>query len=1065
MRKLVSVKICVLGCAAVWLAGLLASHSQAREPAKEFVDALRERGYHDMAIEYLNSMKTSRLAPMEMKEILLYELGATLVEASKTQRDIAIREKQLDEARDALRRFIGMHSDHELASAANNQLGNLLVERARIKVELAKNPGEDKAKLLSEAGTLYDEAFNVFERAKVDLKDKLQRLGTAIPDSEKEKLKLRDRLRADYLQAQLLAAAIKEEKADTVQKGSAEFKTLLTAAAGLYAEIHKNHRTRLAGQYARMYQGRCTQKMGNTKDALSYFEEVLEQPELDEFRPLKTKTFLRAVECWRNNKPKPLYAAAVEKLAPWIDKARPNEEKTENWLKLRLELAKLQWDLAQQLKENDPKDAQAKRLLTDARKNANIVSRAKTDLQSEADDFLHEKLGFERQERGEVDPKTFAEAMQAGSDALDAMKTANIVLKSVPARIAKEKDEAVKAQLQQQVKDAGETVKTAVVDAKRYYRMALGLIDQDTDVRDVNIVRYFLCFLYYSTKDYYEAGLVGDFVARRYPDSAGARQSAKIAMAAYLNLYTENESDDKEFEKDQIVGIANYITQQWSDQPEAVEALNTLIPFMIQAGDLDMAEKYLNDIPEDSAKRGDAEIKTGQAMWGAYLRGMQELRKWERGDEPMPDGVDVEAKKTTLNQLKGRAQTILANGVQRMQQAGGITDATVTATLSLAQIYVDTEQVDKAVELLENETIGPLSLVKAGHAATAREGFNAEVYKTALRAYISSLGGAADSGAVIKKATEVMDAMKEAIEQEKLIEMYVSLARDLEEQIKLASPAARKPLSKGFETFLTRLRDESTEFTVRNWVATTFFSLGKGFDTGAPLAPEAKDYYLEAVKTYERILEQDEEEKEETKKLKADVRTQIRLHLARTKHKLGQFKDARVLYTQILTAKNMTLDVQVEAARLYQDWADVWAGHKKPEDKARAVPLYEMAMRGAQKGKDKKNIIWGWARMFQITARYPDFRNVFHEARYNLATCFFKLGRLKKTTEDQEELYKKAERAILQTQQLYGKGDVWKTWRPRYDTLMKEIQRALGTRAVGLPADPAPPEPKEVVTE
>lgn len=432
------------------------------------------------------------------------------------------------------------------------------------------------------------------------------------------------------------------------------------------------------------------------------------------------------------------------------------------------------------------------------------------------------------------------------------------------------------------------------------------------------------------------------------------------------------------------------------------------------------------------------------------MRGVQELRKWERGDEPTPEGVDVDAKKATLDQLKGRAQTVLANGVQRMQQAGGVTEALVTAALSLAQIYLDTGQVGESVGLLEDEKIGPLTLVKAGHAATAREGFAAEVYKTALRAYISSLGGAADSGAVIKKATEVMDAMKAAIAQDKLVEMYVSLARDLEEQIKLASPEAKKPLSKGFEQFLTRLRADSDELSVLNWVAATFFSLGKGFDTGPPLSAEAKKYYQEAADTYQAILDK-------VKKFdNPDMPTQIRLHLARTKKKLAKFTTARDLYKEVLTEKNMTLDVQVEAAKLYQEWAAF------PGKEA----LYQKAISGAEPDpKTGKNIIWGWGRMFQITARYPQFRNVFHEARYNLALCYLNMSKAAKSTDDKNKLLEKAQKAILQTQQLYGKGAEWLAWRPRYDTLMKDIQRALGKRTAGLPEDPAPPDPKEVVTE
>ena len=53
-------------------------------------------------------------------------------------------------------------------------------------------------------------------------------------------------------------------------------------------------------------------------------------------------------------------------------------------------------------------------------------------------------------------------------------------------------------------------------------------------------------------------------------------------------------------ESDRIVDICNYITQKWSDQIEAQEALGTLIGFMISEGQLAKAEDYLGKIPTDS---------------------------------------------------------------------------------------------------------------------------------------------------------------------------------------------------------------------------------------------------------------------------------------------------------------------------------------------------------------------------------------------------------------------------------------------------------------------------------
>ncbi|MCH5373611.1 MAG: hypothetical protein JJ992_06510, partial [Planctomycetes bacterium] len=268
----------VLGWSVLVLAWVGGRTLDAAEPARQFLAGLRERGYFDMAVEYLEQMKTSPLAPVELKETLLYELGTTLIQSSREQRDIKLREAQLDEASQALQRFVGMMPDHPLVTSANSQLGNLKVERARIKVEQAKQPGANKDKLLSEAAAIYDEAYGVFERAQAELRERLNKL-KVIPPDDKKSIELRDTLRVDYLQAQLLGAAVKEETADTKKPGSDEYKALLTTAGEQYGEIYEKYRTLLAGLYARMYQGRCDQKLGKQKDALSYFNELLDQPD------------------------------------------------------------------------------------------------------------------------------------------------------------------------------------------------------------------------------------------------------------------------------------------------------------------------------------------------------------------------------------------------------------------------------------------------------------------------------------------------------------------------------------------------------------------------------------------------------------------------------------------------------------------------------------------------------------------------------------------------------------------------------------------------------------------
>ena len=185
-----------------------------------------------------------------------------------------------------------------------------------------------------------------------------------------------------------------------------------------------------------------------------------------------------------------------------------------------------------------------------------FVSKVTGDLQQEARQLLANwgTEGIDPEERPE--PLNFAEAKQAGKDSLDDMQTANLVLQTVPQRLKSEQDATIKADLQKTLEDAQQKSKTALADAKRYFRLALKFADGETDVRDVNVVRYFLCYLYYSTGDYMDAALIGEFVARRYPGSPSARQCAKIAMASYVKLYTESQEADKQFETDRVVGIA-----------------------------------------------------------------------------------------------------------------------------------------------------------------------------------------------------------------------------------------------------------------------------------------------------------------------------------------------------------------------------------------------------------------------------------------------------------------------------------------------------------------------------
>jgi len=1007
----------------------------AAEPAREFLKGLRERKYYDEAMLYLDQMAASTTAPIDLKETLLYEKGLTLVEAARVQRDPQLRDQYLNQARQMLQQFIGQRPDHALANAARSQLGNLIVDRARFKVEDSKK-AQDAAKdaLLAEARQLYDEGYKVFQQLQDDVRNQLERIPKVLDTRDRQQANMAERrtqLRADYLQTRLLAAAIREEMADTAAKGSTDYDQFLTEAADQYQAIYNDYRSRLAGLYARLYQGRCNQKLGKLRDALGYFSELLSQPDSpEEFRTLKTRTLKQAMECWLDPTEKK-YVEAIKRGSDWIGKARPTEDREPDWLYLRLLLARAYQMEAEDAEQKEDERA-AGRARGEARKLAQFVAKFTSDYQEQAQKLVAELGGPDRSGEKPA-PQTFAEAQQAGRDALSAMQTASLAVAQFPRRIAQASDRDEKAKLEAEFAAGQDAVKAARQDALDYFRQALRLADEDTSLEDLNVARYFLCYVYYTQGDYYDAALMGDFIARRYPGSVGARPCANISLASYLKLYDENETEDKLFETERIISIAEYAVDKWPNQPEGINALNTLVPFMINADELDRAREFIDRMPANSPKRGEAELKLGQALWRKFLEGAAELRRW-KSDQQFPEGVTEADKQAELAQYSSQAQEVLSTGFDRARE-GDVDTTLMLGGLSLAQVYVDSQQPEKALAVLEDEAAGPLTLTRAGHAATQREGFAEETYKTALRAYISALGSG-DASQRIAQAKQVMDELKEATGDapegnQRLIDIYVGLASDLEEQLANADDASKDALSQGFDAFLAQLSENADDLSILNWVAETYYGLGRSFDDEEDLTAKANDYYQKAGDAFANIAE--------TVTLDDRMKTQVRMRQAEIKRRQRQFKEALDLYTELLRENPMMLNVQVDAAKAFQEWAAM----PKLED------LYLRAIQGHREDEQtKKNIIWGWSRIALTTARYDQFQDVSREAQYNLALCRYRYAQAKGGAERDKWLGLAEKEISIRARRWPDMGG--EPWRTRYDALLKQIQQAQGQPAVGL---------------
>ncbi|UUO08452.1 hypothetical protein M4951_09065 [Blastopirellula sp. J2-11] len=1024
------------------LAMFFSAPLSADEPREAFLDGLIQRGYFDPAMWYIERLEQSPTTPAAMKATLPYRKATAQLEVSRAQRNPATRKDLLDQADANYAAFVKAQPNHDKTIDARMQRGAIMLERAKLEELLADREKEEAAKkpFLAEANKQYDSARKVYQDAIKQIRDALAAIpNTLDPKNDAAKIEHRNELRSAYVRAHLLAATSLYEKAK-VTSDAKKKKEVLTTAAKEFDEVFGKYRQFLSGLYARLYQAECELALGDTKKAATTIQNDLmilgDQPA--DIRLLKLKSVKLLTKCWLQDPPK--YEQIVKVTGEWYDaqQLRINEDRDPEWIELKLMLAQAYQGVAPKLENKGEKAEALKRavkLAVEAGKYPNPFQKdalaLRTELQG-ADAALA---------ADDKPPETFQEASEAGRAAMQEIQAQNFVITKLKEQLAAAKKPAEKEDLKGQIETAETGLAKSREAAGRFFKMALGKADVDVPSDELNVIRYNLAFLDFQKKDYYRTMVQASFVAKRYPTSASAKACAKLALASALLIYQDSSSEKKDFEVVQVQKIVNFIADQWAGEPESNDALATLVGFEVTQGQIDAAEKTLAKIPADAPARSEAELKLGQTLWANYLRGMYARRQATADGDASAAPSEAE-----LNTLKEKSQKILADGVSKF--AGKSADYSyVIAALSLAQIYTDTGEPEKAFPLLEKKEVGLLKLVEANSDAVSRPGLSELVYKAAVRAYISALPNVksqADTDALMAKAQEAMSQLKslvgdDAAGQKRLVAVYISLARDLQTQLENAEPAQKKALSSGFEAFLNRVAESSSDPLVLNWVGETFYGLGASMKDDPSAAADANAFFTKAIAVYQRVLK-------EGASANPQLLLQVKVRLAAARAGLGEFEPALETYVDVLRENPMMVNVQVDAAKMLYDWGIA-------KDEARK---FGEAIQGAEPNDKKQNIIWGWGRIQFILTKYaakdanqPTYREVFFEARYNMALARFQFATRQTTDDAKQKFTAMAEKDILSTEFAYPDmgGEVW---RPRFDALLKKIQSALRKPAVGL---------------
>ncbi len=1011
----------------VILFGTCTAFAPGADSQKETLDGLRAKGHYNDAIDYLEHARANPTTPKNFADTIDYELAVTRIDAAARLTD-AERDKSLQLAQEALTKFLAGQPQHTLAAAARSQLGNVLFDRGRLQRMVAgQYEGAARQKYLEAARDLLRQADRQWTGIDQACDEELKRIvfdrGNEIKQSE-----ARDQIHRRQLQARLARAWVQYEMGQTYPAGSSERTAALQDAGSRFDALYNQQRDRLAGFYARLGNGLCWKDLGESEKAFAIFEGLLSLPDDPaDFHTLRGKAAVQALEISLRPEVKK-YKQGLDIAQRWIGGDHPASGEVapiSSEIDLAIRFLGGQAALAF-LKTLPPASPEQSGLWAQqidwARQQFNIVAAAAGPYQAQAKIRLLDPA-FGPAPASE--PGTFADARDRAKAALDRLLAAQAEQREA-ARTGIGNDRDSQRQRQEQIA-------TAQRETLKYCWLALGMHtatagNAQRSAEEYDMVRYYLAYLRYVSGELDEAAALGETLAQASSDTLAARQAARIGLAAREALLRRATDESRATAVERLQTLAEKIIQRWGNRAEADDARGILLDLALGEDRLETAEQYLQEISDASPRRGEAELNMGRALW-RRAQHLLHISTFEHNHA-------AEAEKTIT-----RAEGLLGDGIARCHKTidsgaethnpalsrNGETGVAVkgslpAAMLALAQIYMTEGRPAEAIVLLEDPSLAggdSCCLALLAYVATDQ----LDKAKNCLQTIQSSLPPAGDARA----ARQTLQA---CLRINRLLKQYLVGYRERRRDELV------EKLVKGFEAFLAAPAEGPAAggFFALAWRAEAYFGLAMGLDVGGPaVPPQAEKLYRQAIAAFQEILSRAATDAKFSPA--TEVTIALRIELARCLRRMSDNPQALSQLLAVLQDHPLMVDAQLEAAYIYQTW-----GEDKPE-------YLKMAINGVKEPHE----VWGWGELARRVQREARFRDVFHEARYNLALCRLRQAQIATDRPQRAQLAKAAEEDIRVTQRLFPDmgGAVWYD---RYNELFKRIQRLGDKPAVGLPA-------------
>ncbi|WP_083842995.1 P-loop NTPase family protein [Schlesneria paludicola] len=999
---------------------VLAQAVHAEERYLDFVRGLRERGYFDYAILYLDQLGQRASVPDDVRQVLTYEKAVTLRESAKALRNPEKQQEQLDQALAYLEQFVREHPDHPRTADANSDRAQILLQKADVEIFQSKSPANKGSKLPFQrrGRELVAKARDVLKTA-FDQHDAALKKYPVFIDEQKEPTQYAEReaILGNLVHESLSLAKCTYQEAQTYDATAREFKQLLGRAADEFETVHQKYRTYVGGLTARAWQGKCFEEQGDLQKALGIYNELLEHPgDNPSLRSLKSQTLQFKLIC--------LYARSDYQLA--IDLAEDWQKKNATDSRTSVGLG-IQWEEArayEALGDNRslPKPDQ-ERYWRQARTVAQQINRFPgeyKDVSLAMMQRMQTKLGGKERK-----PEDFDAAYGLGRQAFNsAMEVRKELDEGTKSRIAAED----LARLQQDWKNL-------LSDAERNLELSLALANRRDSLKDISTARLLLAHTKYHLHQNYEAAILAQYIARtsKEDDTSIAIDAAHMAMAAFVQEYNEHKVEPERKMDDMwlIIKAANLITDRWPESERANEARMVLGGLYRSAKQPIEAAQWFSKVPESDPKFPEAQLSAGQAFWAAYGAATRQTPT---------------ARPTTeiLSNWKASAETYLKNGIARLSATlpveGSVPQELVSAKIYLAEILLNQGQEAAAAKLLKDD---PQSVVKAitveDESVRPEKGIQSRsvaksVYTLLLRA---DIGMGADKLNDARQTMQTLEAIAAGDTNSDLTDLYVGLGRMLKtelERFRSNGETARfEKLREAFESFLDDMSKKQEGQTIGSlsWIGETFIALGE-------IATDHKksaSYYDRAAAAFQGIFTRAEKDPSFAT---PDQLLNVKVRLIRCLRFKRSFPDAEKLLTEVLKARGNDLRTQMEGASVYQDWG------KESDPKKFIVAIVGQREIG----------LWGWggiAKRIQQQKNFsdrPEMVEAFLDARYNVSACRFEFAKGQPAAEKQKTLE-------LCAMELVGSASIMKSLpdeqREKLNRLYRDTMKELGRKVVDLP--------------